>query len=290
MPNTLAHFGVQGVASRLVFRDADPKWIYAGCIVPDAPWIVRRAVIGLVPGVDPIDVTVYAAVQASFGISLALCAGLAFLSRRPRLIAPLLAFNVLLHLLVDALQTKWGNGVLLFAPFSWEVWNAGLFWPEEWPTYALTIFGAAWVAWAWVRRAGRPVALARPRPGRLLAAVAALALYALLPLAHMDDVEQAESNSLGELRRPEAGDAVAFDRLSYEKRDDGDYIETWADKDFRVVGGERLDHSAQVSFKGRLRAEDSIVLHALHDHGPLSRNYFSYLGLALFALAWVRHR
>ena len=33
----------------------------------------------------------------------------------------ILALNSVFHLILDSLQTKWGNGVHLFAPVSWEV-------------------------------------------------------------------------------------------------------------------------------------------------------------------------
>jgi hypothetical protein len=44
VPNALAHLGVQGVATRALLRDADLKWVYIGCIIPDIPWILQRFV------------------------------------------------------------------------------------------------------------------------------------------------------------------------------------------------------------------------------------------------------
>jgi hypothetical protein len=52
-----------------------------------------------------------------------------------------LSINAFFHSIIDALQTKWGNGVHLFAPFNWDLINFGLFWPESIITYALTVFG-----------------------------------------------------------------------------------------------------------------------------------------------------
>ena len=40
MPNSLVHFAVQGVVTRSVLRDADIKWVFLGCIIPDVPWII----------------------------------------------------------------------------------------------------------------------------------------------------------------------------------------------------------------------------------------------------------
>jgi hypothetical protein len=35
MPNTLAHLGIQGVATLSWLKKADLKWIFIGCIIPD---------------------------------------------------------------------------------------------------------------------------------------------------------------------------------------------------------------------------------------------------------------
>ena len=42
MPNTLAHIGVQGITTKSIFKFADLKWIYVGCIIPDLPWVLQR--------------------------------------------------------------------------------------------------------------------------------------------------------------------------------------------------------------------------------------------------------
>ena len=65
MPNTLAHLGVQGIATRSVLRDADLKWIYLGCIIPDVSWIIQRLVRYVIPNIDLYDLRLYAIVQAS---------------------------------------------------------------------------------------------------------------------------------------------------------------------------------------------------------------------------------
>ncbi len=52
MPNTLAHFGIQTIASKVVDRTAEIKWIAVGCIIPDIPWITQRLISFLAPGVD----------------------------------------------------------------------------------------------------------------------------------------------------------------------------------------------------------------------------------------------
>ena len=49
VPNTLVHFAAQGAASHGLWRRLDPRWVYLGCLLPDLPWILRRAVVGLRP-------------------------------------------------------------------------------------------------------------------------------------------------------------------------------------------------------------------------------------------------
>ena len=55
MPNTLAHMGVARLTSLALFRDADAKWIYIGCVIPDIPWIIQRLVASILPGTNLLD-------------------------------------------------------------------------------------------------------------------------------------------------------------------------------------------------------------------------------------------
>ena len=70
MPNTLAHLGIQGVATRAFIRTADVKWIFLGAVIPDIPWILQRLVRGTLPGVDLYELRLYATVQASLAVCL----------------------------------------------------------------------------------------------------------------------------------------------------------------------------------------------------------------------------
>jgi len=125
MPNTLVHLGVQGLGNRLISDNIDLKWVFLGCVIPDFPWILRRALIALAPGMDLYDVTLYAAVQASLLFCLLLSLVFSVLSARPRLVFGILAANALIHLLLDTIEIKWGNGVFLLAPLSWKPLSFG---------------------------------------------------------------------------------------------------------------------------------------------------------------------
>ena len=55
MPNTLVHFGAQGAASHALRRRLDPRFVHLGCLLPDLPWILRRAIVGLGLPADVFD-------------------------------------------------------------------------------------------------------------------------------------------------------------------------------------------------------------------------------------------
>lgn len=289
MPNLLAHYGAQGPISRGLLSGSDVKWILLGCVLPDVPWILRRAAGTLVPGVDPYQLRLYAIVQASLFASLLLAAALALLSSRPRRVFLLLGLNALLALLLDALQTKWGNGVHLLAPFDWTTRGLDLFWPESVATYLLTALGLGVVAWLLWRRPGDAVPLEPRSPSRVVASAALLAVYFLLPLPLDDDVQRADAHFLRTLRRTaeRPGRYVEFDRQRYLERPGADRYRTFAGEEL-VLRGDPLDAGGTVSLRGRFVATDTLSVVAAHEHRPFFRTGASLLGLALLAFAWGR--
>jgi hypothetical protein len=183
LPNTLAHFGIQGIATRGLIRNADLKWIVAGAILPDIPWILRRALIKLAPAIDPIDLHLYSTAQSSLVLCLLLAGALACFARHPKRIFIILALNSLIHLLLDACQKKWGEGVILMAPLSWHPRNFGFFWPESWPTHLLTLLGLVYLTAILFRKDwGESIDLCRPR-GRAL--IYAIVLWQAISSCHL---------------------------------------------------------------------------------------------------------
>ena len=82
---------------------------------------------------------------ASLAITLLLAAAIAALTAAPRRVFAWLGLNALLHLLLDATEIKFGNGVHLLAPFSWRMTSFDLVAGES-PLYlALTLAGVALV-------------------------------------------------------------------------------------------------------------------------------------------------
>lgn len=293
MPNTLAHLGVglaASQASRLLGRDVDPRWVMTGCVVPDVPWIAARAVRVLAPGVDPFSLRLYAVAQSSLAVSLLLCGALAALTRAPRRVFAVLASMSLLHLLLDACQTKWGNGVHLLAPFSWELWNWGLFWPESPVTAALTLFGALAAGVAlWQLHSGA----ARRTGWRLgatpLAVAAALgSAWVAAPWLLREGPYRADNHSVRTLMERDArvGRPVAFDRASLVSEDGRARVHSF-DGEALDLRGALPDAPAQVSLRGHFRGPDLVEVDALHVHRGWPRDAASYLGLSLVAVAWL---
>ncbi|MEE8105570.1 MAG: hypothetical protein V3T86_08565 [Planctomycetota bacterium] len=295
MPNALAHFGVQGLVSRGLWREGDARWIYLGCILPDVAWVLHRITRATLAGsVDLLDLRLYAMIQASLLFSVVLAAACAALTSQARRVFILLLFNCTLHLLLDACQTKWGNGVHLFAPYSWELTNFGFFWPDSWPTYVLTIGGLAIIAWEFRRPRGLLVPM-RPTGKRLAASALLVALYLVAPVYFFEPAELSDSHSIRTLRRTahRMPRSVAFDRNEYVHTDQGTFLRAWNGEvlqlHFDLYESTALpDHNAEVSLWGWFWGTSSVKVHGLHVHTGPSRDWPTYVGFLLLLVIWVR--
>jgi hypothetical protein len=286
VPNTLVHFAAQGTVSHGVWRRVDARWVYLGCLLPDAPWILRRAIVGFGLPVDTYDLRLYTMGQASLAVTLLLCAALAIATRAPRLVFGILGLNALLHLLLDATEIKWGNGVHLFAPFSWRMTSFGLINGEGWLVLVLTVLGAGLVTWEIVR--WRPPAIRfELRPKRLALAAALLAAYLLLPLAFLGPVQASDSYSVNTLREVSArpGRTVGLDRTSFVASPDGGAVEMWNGERVRVTGPVP-DHDAGISLYGTFLEPDLLRVDRYVEHRG-GRDWPSYLALLLLAVLWI---
>lgn len=287
VPNTLVHFAVQGAASRGLWRRLDPRWIYLGCLLPDVPWILRRVVVALGLPVDPIDLRLYTMAQASLAGTLLLCAALAAATVAPRLVLSVLGLNALLHLLLDATEAKWGNGVHLLAPFSWRMTSFDLVAGESTLILALTIAGALGLALE-IARPRVPVVGLDLRPRRLAAPAALLAAYLLAPLPFFGAVKGSDSYSVKTLRdvagRP--GRALSLDRAAFRATPAGGFVHLWNGERVRAMGA-IPDHDARVSLRGTFLAPDVLRVDQLVEHRQ-DRDWPSYVALGLLALVWAR--
>ncbi|MFQ5844592.1 MAG: hypothetical protein ACE5JG_06335 [Planctomycetota bacterium] len=285
MPNTLGHLGAQQLLTRAAFRAVDLRWVYVGCVLPDAPWILNRALRGLGLHGDPYALRLYCVAQASLFVLLFLCAALALVSPVPKKTFLVLALNAVLHLLLDAAQARLGNGVQLLAPFHWTDLGFGWFWPEAWPSTALTVLGLVLVLYVLVRRPGFPVGLDLRRAGRVRLAGALLAAWFTLPFLLTGAVEAADCHFVGTLRdaasRP--GRTVEVDRGLYLPRPAGDVYRFWSEEEFAVVGLS-LPGPAKVSVRAVFLDPHTLSVEEAHVHHGSRREWASYVGLGLIAL------
>ena len=285
MPNALAHMGVGRITGRALFQDADDKWLYFGCILPDMPWILQRVVTGLRLGVDALDLRLYVIVQASFFFCLILSLSLALLSQRSLRIFLLLAVSSLGHLLLDATQLKWANGVQLWAPFSWRLVHFGFYWPESMVTYLLSAFGLIVVVMNWTAGWEKPVFVPWPPVRwRWLASAGLLGVYLVLPLLLMTGPEAADNHYVATLRHRDArpGRPIAFDRCQYNAATGTIHIFTG---ETLHVTGFKWPAATRVSIRGRFVTADRVAVWAFHVHSPF-RDLASFLGLALIGVLW----
>jgi len=288
MPNTLAHFGVQGLATRALIRDADVKWIFLGCVISDIPWILILVVNRVWPGIDPYDLRLYAIVLASLAASLLLSVALALVSKRPGIVFAVLALNSLLSLLLDALQRKWGNGVHLLAPFSWDLVNLGLFWPESVTSYVLTAFGFAAFLFLWRCSPGRSVDLSFRASRRVVLSAVLIGAYLAIPLCILTGPEKQDNHSVQTLRHQNSrlGKVVQFDREDYVVREGQEFLRTFAGEELAVVGT-TLGHAGTVSVRATFIDDRTILVHELREHFGVWRDGASILGLALLLALWI---
>ena len=122
MPNTLVHFAAQGAASHALWRRLDPRFLYLGCGCPtcrgscaERPWPSACPVGRLRPAAVH-DGARLAGGHAPPGRRIAVRD-----ERRRGASIAWLGLNALLHLLLDATEIKFGNGVHLLAPLSWRM-------------------------------------------------------------------------------------------------------------------------------------------------------------------------
>jgi hypothetical protein len=286
MPNTLGHLGVQAGITRVLIKNADLKWIALGAMIPDVPWIVQRLAWSMPITIPAYDLRLYAIVQSSLFFSLILSAALAVLARRPASTFAILALGSWLHLILDAMETKWGNGVHFFAPVSWHQSSFALFWPEGLIACLLSLAGGLFMIYAWNRLPVAPVILAWP-PHGLLSAVLFVS-YLGLPLLLMSGPQAADNHYVKTLRvaSERAGRSVEIDRPCYRKQPDSK-LRIFTGEEFDVRGLEPTS-SGTVSIQGRFVDRNTIEIANYHAHPPGVRDAASYAGLALVVAVWSR--
>ncbi len=265
-------------------KDIETPWIIAGIIIPDIPWILQRALYTL-DIFDIYDLRLYVTIQASLISCLVLSAALSFFSKKPLQVFFVLALNSLIHLLLDAMQIKWGNGVHLLSPFSWSLFEVGIFWPEDIFSYILTGAGLVYLLVAWKSIIARGVQLVMPSRSHLVCVTFCCLLYVLAPFSLMNELEESNATSVQTLRNPSLrpGRAIALDRVLYSH----------PKKAAILYSGEAIElqgnipkETTKISLQGSFLTERTIVSSKFHIHNSF-RDKASYIGLLLSSALWI---
>ena len=284
------HIGVQAALSLPSKRPGLTSWVLLGCVIPDLPWVLKR-VLSAVSGLDGTLLALYAIVQSTLLFSVVLALAVSLLARSPLSVWLVVSANCLVHLLLDAIEIKPGNGVHLFAPMSWELVNFGLFWPEDWQIVVLSGLGIA-VALLLTFNVDRY--LARPQicldRRRVLAAVAVGVLYFIAPLALLDRPLEADNRYLQTLSEEgqRTGKIVRFDRDRLAYRDGRVIVVTGTGAEFALVG-EALPTNGVVSLEGRFIDQSTIEVTMIHVNRSAFRDWASIAGLLFVGIIWSRH-
>jgi hypothetical protein len=287
MPNTLAHLGIQSLLTRRLLSNPDLKWVYVGCVVPDVAWILQRAAARLLSSLDLFDLRLYAIVQSSFVFCIVLSLTLALLASNPRRVFTILTLNSFLHLILDACETKWANGVHFLAPFSWTLTNWRLFWPESFPTYVLTALGLAFCLWQWKVSTSSFDICFRAKPKHILLAVLLL-FYLTAPAVFSDGPYRADNHFLRTMkeRSDRTNRYVEFDRPYCHSRGRDAVIYSSYGEQITLVGGRGLPEGS-ISVRGKFLDPTTVKVFEIHDHSGSPRDQLSYLGLGLIAAVWT---
>lgn len=286
MPNTLVHIVVNGFLTRNLLGRANLLFIYIGATLPDIPWILQRIISFVLPEINAYDLRLYSIVTSSLAFSLVLALSISFLTSTPKRTFFILMLGAVLHLLLDALETKWGNGVIFFAPVTWKSINFGLFWPENWMIYSLTGAGFIYLVLNWNESiTNRQIYFSRNRKLISLSLIL-IAAYFVLPLTLMENAETANNHYIKTLRETDGrtGNYFEVDRGNLIDQDSNDYFITNFDEELKV-SNLNLHSVEKMSIKAKFLSNSEIEIIEYHIHD--NRDIYSYLGLSLLTILTI---
>lgn len=282
MPNTLCHIALQAPLSGLFIPRRLLLWALLGCIIPDLPWVTLKLLLFL-DFFNPYDLRLYFTAQASLIFSLLLAASLALFMRHSLKIGVITGANCILHLLLDALQIKWGNGVNLLAPFDWHLLRVDLLWPEHFLITISTLFGLIYLIAMWhpIRNGYCNTTSFYDFSNRIKTCVGFLLLlfYCLAPFLCFDAMHRSDTYYINTMRQKDkrVGKIIAFDRAHY--RADTKEIQIYTGETIKMVGT-LPPKSGRVSFRGTFTGHDTVRSNSYHHHHNF-RDWASTIGLFL---------
>ncbi|MBU2676967.1 MAG: hypothetical protein KJP16_07765 [Gammaproteobacteria bacterium] len=253
--------------------------IFAGCVIPDFPWIVQRLIDATGISLEPISSYAYSIAQASLFVCFFACMAFGFLFTNCRLVAVFAFLSCSTHLLLDSLQDKWGNGVHLLAPFNWEVFSLGVFHIDSSLIYGLSFAGI--IPFFFISKARQDARSLCLNRVRLAACGACLLVYLLVPFFLTSDVIASDSRYLQTLEnideRP--GKLLELDRETARVEGDTWYTTTHVGEDLSIVNPDvEMKSGDTYSFRAEFVDERRIRLIDWKRHSQM-RDVASIIGL-----------
>ena len=138
--------------------------------------------------------------------------------------------NSFFHLILDASQIKFANGVQFLVPFNWSLTNLGLFWPESFPTYIITTLGLIYIVINWRHCTSTPTTLIIRPASRIIQTSIFLTVYIFIPLLLLDGPVCSNNHFIKTLQpnHVRTREYVEFDRYGFKSNPDGDKIDTFS--------------------------------------------------------------
>ncbi|MFK7816037.1 MAG: hypothetical protein AB8B92_06835 [Gammaproteobacteria bacterium] len=287
MPNTIAHFAINGLFTRAIITHSDFKWIYLACVIPDLPWILQRIIKTLPLMIDLYDLRAYCIAQSSLLLCVFLCAALAMLAKQRSKVFIILVIGCLLHLLLDAVQTKWANGVLLFAPFDWNLLRFDFFWPESLGTYLITAAGLLYFIFNIRKTIQLNCQEFKLTLMTLSISVVFLLIWLTSPLAYMQSVFSADNHYISTLKdfNNRTGKEIEIDR-NIIIHEDGEIKLKTSYGELITLENIETRNGARISLQGKFLDKNKIYVNSFRTHSNF-RNYASMVGLACVLLVWL---
>lgn len=287
MPNTLAHFAINGLFTRTLISQADFKWIYLACVIPDIPWILQRAVKTFPITLDLYDLRAFCIAQSSFLLCVFICGALAMLAKQRGKVFIILIIGCLLHLLLDAVQIKWANGVQLFAPFDWGLIRFDIFWPESLGTYVLTVAGVLYFLIN-IKKTVKPNC-EEFQLNLITVSISAvlLLIWLSLPLVFIQSVYSADNHYIATLKDStnRMGKEIEIDRNTYVVEGGVSKLKTSFGESILLKNIE-AESGEKISLQGRFVDQNTIYVKRFHKHAKY-RDYASMLGLSCVIFIWI---
>lgn len=278
--------GINAAATRAIIKSSDILLIYFGAVIPDFPWILQRVMQVIIPNFDRYDLRIYCIALSSLFFSFILCLSIAVIFKERKKVIFILLLGSFFHLLADSIETKWGNGVHLFAPFDWKLLNFRIFWPESFVIYAFTAASLIAVIYYWRKALHSSILFDLSFQKNIFLSLIIALSYFTLPLAFMNQIELSDNHFVKTLRNYDnrTGKYFEADRGYFINSDNQDIFRTPFNEELKVTNLD-LDFSNSMSICAEFISPNEIRIIEYHLHS--NRDIFTYVGLVLIIIQFL---